>query len=548
MQRSTLPLGQLIPHLLRSCVFFHQLKQIHGLLLTSSLSLSPTLSSLLLRRATELGSMPYAERLFSSPLHPPHVLLHNAMIRGYAHHGPYENALHLFDEMPLRGLAPNSFTYPYLISACARLGSSGFGKKLHCRVIKDGFDGVPVIGSSLLNFYLELDMSDARRVFDGLALKSVGLWNKMIAEYVNFGDIDSAREVFDGMPERDVVSWNAMLSGYVKSKYVEEAKELFQRMPKKDIVSWTAMVRALADSGDLRGARKLFDEMPERNVVSWNCMLASYTQNGKFRQALDLFLRMRLEKVAPDGYTAVSALSACAHLGDLKIGKWIHFNLINSGLRLEAIIGTSLVEMYSKCGDIDRALLTFLKMITKDVFCWNVMIKALATHGKCEDAMKLFALLKREGLVLNDYTFMGILFACSHGGLVEEGKKIFDSMEREFRVRPKIEHFGCLIDMLCRDGRVEEAKRVIKEMPYKPDIAIWGALLGGCRVSNDVESINKVIEGITQLETEEGGVYALVSNIYAGSSQWNEAESAREKMEDGKVWKSTGCSVVLEGC
>ncbi|XP_073012201.1 pentatricopeptide repeat-containing protein At1g09190-like [Typha latifolia] len=546
MRSSFLSLERLVPHLLIHCSF-PQLKQIHGRLLTSSLFDFPVLSSLLLRRATEFGSMEYAELLFSTIRCHPHVLLYNAMIRGYSYNGPHENAIKLFGEMTQRGLMPNSFTYPYVLDACTRLEGFGFGKKLHCRVIKKGFDLIPEIGISLLNFYVELDrLVDGRKIFDGLVVKSVGLWNKMISEYVHVGDIDSAQRLFDEMPERDLVSWNSMLSGCVRAMDVKGARDLFRRMPAKNVVSWTVMLRILADSGDLGGSRKLFDKMPERNVVSWNCMLSSYTRCGKFRQALDLFLQMQSERIIPDGFTLVSALSACAHLGEVEIAKWIHFNLVTDGLQLGAIVGTSLVEMYAKCGDIDRAFLIFIKMVRKDVFCWNVMIKAFATHGRINDAMKLFNLMKKEGLMLNDFTFMSILFACSHGGFVKEGQNIFDSMEREFNIKPKIEHYGCLIDLLCRSGHIEEAQKVMKEMPYKPDIAMWGALLGGYRIWDDIESAEKVMERIMHSETSEGGVYALVSNLYAASNQWNEAVSAREKMEEKRIWKSTGHSVVLE--
>ncbi|KAG1361290.1 pentatricopeptide repeat-containing protein [Cocos nucifera] len=553
MCRASLPIERSLPDILKHCNF-QQLKQIHGLLVTSSLSQRPTLSSLFLRRATELGRIAYAELVFYSAGVLPHVLIWNAMIRGYAYNGPHENCLHLLEEMPQRGLKPNEFTYPYVLDACTRLGDCEFGKKVHCRVIKAGVDFVPSIGGSLLNFYIEMERSrllvgsltDGRKVFDGLADKKIGLWNRMMSEYVDFGDVESARRLFDEMPERDVVSWNAMLSGYVRAMDVESAKDLFQRMPVKDVVSWTSMIRALADSGDFRAARRLFDDMPVRNVVSWNCMLSSYTHQGRFQQALDLFRQMHAGGIVPDGFTLVSALSACAHLGALEIGKWMHFNLIKDGLQSGAIVGTALVEMYAKCGDIDRAFKIFIKMVKKDVFCWNVMIKALAIHGRVEDAMKLFALMKREGLLLNGFTFMSVLFACSHGGLVEEGRQIFDSMERDFKIQPKIEHYGCLVDLLCRNARLEEAQRVIKEMPYEPDVAVWGALLGGCRTRNDLRLAEKAMERIAEFETNEGGVYALVSNMYAASSEWNEALKARQKMEQRGIWKSKGYSSILE--
>ncbi|CAD5188863.1 unnamed protein product [Musa acuminata subsp. malaccensis] len=551
---ASVPFHQQIPHLLTRCGFCH-LDQIHGLLITTSLFRSPTLSSLLLRRATDFGRMDYAEHLFFYfSAAAPHVLLYNSMIRGYAYSGPHESSLHMFEEMLQRGLKPNNFTYPYVLDSCTRLGNNGYGKKSHCQVIKTGYDTVASVASSLLSFYIEMERSrlavgalvDARRVFDGMMTKTIGLWNRMVSEYIGFGDVESAKRLFDDMPQRDVVSWNSMLSGYLRSLDKKRALDFFRRMPVTDVVSWTSMMMALSKAGDLRAARRLFDEMPERNVVSWNCMLSSYTSHGEYQQACKLFSQMQSQGVAPDGYTFVSALSACAHLGDLETGKWIHFSLIRDGLQLGAIVGTALIEMYAKCSDIDSAFKVFIKMVEKDVFCWNVMIKAFATHGRIKDSLKLFDLMIRKGLKLNGVTFLSVLFACSHGGLVEEGRQIFNSMEKDFGIQPRIQHYGCLIDLLCRNGQLEEAQALITEMPYKPDIAVWGALLGGCRTRSDLKSAEQAMEGMQELETDESGVYVLVSNMYATSSQYNEALKAREMMEQRNIWKTTGCSTVIK--
>nr|XP_018677009.1 PREDICTED: pentatricopeptide repeat-containing protein At3g29230-like isoform X2 [Musa acuminata subsp. malaccensis] len=515
---ASVPFHQQIPHLLTRCGFCH-LDQIHGLLITTSLFRSPTLSSLLLRRATDFGRMDYAEHLFFYfSAAAPHVLLYNSMIRGYAYSGPHESSLHMFEEMLQRGLKPNNFTYPYVLDSCTRLGNNGY------------------VGA----------LVDARRVFDGMMTKTIGLWNRMVSEYIGFGDVESAKRLFDDMPQRDVVSWNSMLSGYLRSLDKKRALDFFRRMPVTDVVSWTSMMMALSKAGDLRAARRLFDEMPERNVVSWNCMLSSYTSHGEYQQACKLFSQMQSQGVAPDGYTFVSALSACAHLGDLETGKWIHFSLIRDGLQLGAIVGTALIEMYAKCSDIDSAFKVFIKMVEKDVFCWNVMIKAFATHGRIKDSLKLFDLMIRKGLKLNGVTFLSVLFACSHGGLVEEGRQIFNSMEKDFGIQPRIQHYGCLIDLLCRNGQLEEAQALITEMPYKPDIAVWGALLGGCRTRSDLKSAEQAMEGMQELETDESGVYVLVSNMYATSSQYNEALKAREMMEQRNIWKTTGCSTVIK--
>ncbi|XP_020572546.1 pentatricopeptide repeat-containing protein At3g29230-like [Phalaenopsis equestris] len=496
-----------IPNLLRHCTF-EQLKQIHGFLLSSSLARHPALPSLCIRRAAELGETEHAELIFFSG-DPPHILHWNALIRGCFQSGHYKKALNLFDWMSQRGQTPNEFTYSDVFASCGALEEYGMGKKAHCRSMKDGFDLIPLVAISLFNLYAESSsLADAKKIFDGFLMKSVGLWNKMMSFYVRIGDILSARKLFDEMAVKDTVSWNTMLSGCVRVKQVERAKNLFQKMPERNVFSYTVMVGALADAGDLIGARRLFDEIPEGNVASWNCMLSAYTQSGRFKQALDLFLQMQSIVIQPDGFTFVSALSACAHLGDLKTGKWIHLHLIQNWLTFGAIVGTALMEMYAKCGDIDSAFRVFIKTSKKDVFCWNVMIKSLATHGRANAALQLFASMRNEKLQLNDFTLMGVLFACSHGGLVEDGRRIFESMERELKMKPRMEHYGCLIDLLCRAGRVEEAYEMVKQMPHKPDVLVWGALLGGCREGNETALAEKVMKRIDEVDGNGSGAYA----------------------------------------
>lgn len=483
------------------------------------------------------------------------------MLRGYSHSGPSEKCIHLFDEMPQRGLEPNRYTYPFVLKACSDLGNERDGKKVHCRILKTGFGSVFSVSCSVFDFYMKIgscskfgqlghsrirQLGDAMRVFDEMKVKPVGLWNRMVSGYVDIGEVGYARLVFDEMPERDTVSWNSLISGYAKGGDVKNAEDLFKRMPEKNVVSWTTMIGVFANSGDFKAARRVFDEMPERNAVSWNCMISQYTQREKFREALDLFVQMQLEGVVSDGFTLVSALSACAHLGALEFGKWIHFHLIKDELHLGAKVGTALIEMYAKCGEVDKAFVIFIKMDKKDAFCWNVMIKSFAINGRFKDAIDIFSMMLKKGFKPNDFTFTSALFACNHGGLVDEGDKIFNSMKRDFGIDPKIEHYGCLIDLLGRNGQLEVALLLAREMPFEPDIAVWGALLGGCRVKRDTELAQKVMEKIVELRSNESGVYVLLSNIYALAGQWPEAQRARKKMEDERIWKKAGWSSVLE--
>ncbi|KAF5191450.1 Pentatricopeptide repeat-containing protein [Thalictrum thalictroides] len=486
----------------------------------------------------------------------------NAMIRGYAFNGPHEKCIDMYVKMNERGLKPNNFTYPYVLYSFGEIGDYKAGKNAHCQIIKGGFECVPSVSDSLFNFYVRISRScddvydmgimgneklgEVRKIFDGIIYKNVEMWNRMIYEYANVGEVWSAKQLFEEMPERDVVSWNSMISGYAKVGDIENARGLFDKMPEKNVVSWTSMLGAYATSGDLNTATSFFEEMPEKNVVSWNSMLSSYIHHGKYKEALDLFVQMTEEDVEYDGFTLVSALTACAHLGALELGRWIHFYFITDWFQFGVVVGTALIEMYAKCGDVDRAFKIFIKLGRKDIFCWNVMIKSLAIHGRVDDAVKIFFMMENRGLKPNGFTFLNVLFACNHGGLVEDGRHIFFSMVREFGIKPTLNHYGCFIDLLGRNGLLEEAHLLLGEMPCEPDIAIWGALLAGCRIRNEIKLAEKVMEKIEKTKMNEPGAYALLSNIYASIGQWPEAEMTRVRMEDKKLWKKAGYSSVLD--
>lgn len=553
------PLEAKVSYFLQQCTF-KQLKQIHAFIVTTSL-LHENIQIRLkfLRRSTEFGGMEYSTLIFSQMgglCFNNEITLWNAMIRGFAYNGPFDRCISMYHEMRQRGLQSNNFTFPYVINSCTALRWFRTGEKVQCQIIKAGFESAFPVANSLFNLYLKMveafqlgvpendRMNDVRKIFSDMCNKPVELWNRLITGYTVIGDIKRARQLFDNMPERDIVSWNSVISGYARVGDVANARDLFDLMPEKNVVSWTSMIGAYADCGDLERARIFFEEMPERNVVSWNSMISSYTRYGKFEEALDLFSRMKFEGVDSDGYTYVSALSACSHLGALEFGSWVH-SLIEDWLNLAVTVGTALVEMYAKCGDVNRAFTVFIKIQNKDVFSYNVMIRSLAIHGRTQDAIKIFYLMQEKGLEPNDFTFTSALFACSHGGLVDEGREIFSSIKKKFGASPKLEHYGSMIDLLSRNDKVEEALVMVKEMPLEPDIAIWGALLGGCKVRGDLKLAELVIETAHGVNVNESGVFVLLSNIHASMGQWKEAIDARDKMEQKNIWKRTGCSNVL---
>ncbi|CAO2206307.1 unnamed protein product [Urochloa humidicola] len=311
-----------------------------------------------------------------------------------------------------------------------------------------------------------------------------------------------------------------------------------------DAASFNTLITAYARAGRVADARKLFDEMPARSAVSWSAMVNGYVQAGDGREALEMFARMQAEGVCPDDTVLVGVLAACAQHGALEQGKWVHGYLKANGTRITVFLGTALVDMYAKCGEVQLAMDVFETMKDKNVLAWTTMIKGLAIHGRGSEALTLFSQMESSGVRPDDIAFIGALCACTHAGFVNKGRELFDSMVRKYGIRPKIEHYGCMVDLLARNGLLGEAKEMIQKMPMNPDALIWGALMAGCRFHKNVELAEYVVKHWILLEPEKSGAYVLLANTYAASGRHDSAREIRHLMREKGVDKKPGCSTV----
>jgi pentatricopeptide repeat protein len=302
------------------------------------------------------------------------------------------------------------------------------------------------------------------------------------------------------------------------------------------------MVAGYAQNGKLEVARDLFDIMPERNLGSWNSMIAGYAQNGHWEESLELFFEMQKANVKADPATFASILSACASLEALEQGKCVHGYTIESGFVSDVSVGNALTTMYAKCGCIEDAKSVFDNISKKNSVSCNAMIAAYAQHGYGNEALQLFEQMKQTGMKPNHITFVGILSACSHAGLVEEGCYYFDSMSRDYCIAPGADHYACMVDLLGRAGRLDEADKLINEMPFDPDAAVLWALLGACRIHKNVKLGERVAERLFELEPLNSSTYVLLSNIYAVEGRWDDVGKVRKIMKAKGVIKKAGCS------
>ncbi|XP_058070547.1 pentatricopeptide repeat-containing protein At2g29760, chloroplastic-like [Magnolia sinica] len=378
-----------------------------------------------------------------------------------------------------------------------------------------------------------------------MGMKNLVSWNAMIDGYIKIGEIESACRIFEEMPERDVASGNSMIDGYAKSGEIELARSFFNRMEERDVVSWNSMIDGYAKCGRVDEAKDLFDSMGCRDLVSWNSLITGLARNGRSKEALDVFDAMLMERnVRADETTMVGVLSAVSDLGLLKKGRWLSNLISKNKFELGGPLGTALINMYSNCGSIYSAIHVFRSIKHKTVEHWTATIMGLAVHGLGHEALDLFVEMQRLEMRPNDITFIGVLTACSHAGLVKDGLIYFELMKKKYKMTPKVQHFGCLVDLLSRAGHLDAAKDVIDKMPIDPNEVIWLTLLSGGRSHGNVTVAEIAARQLIEMGSTADGLFILLSNTYASAGKWEEVAKVREMMKRDGIRKVPGRSWV----
>ncbi|TKW18447.1 hypothetical protein SEVIR_5G431300v4 [Setaria viridis] len=546
-------LPTLLSHL-RACRSASHALQCHALLLTSGhLAAAPTRLSNLLLRALASVSAPaahaHADAVFA---HLPEVATRdpfpwNTIVRLHAPARP-RAALLYFARMRRCAVQPDAYTFPAVLKACGCAPGCRIGLLVHAEAVGRGLGADLFTVNALISFYCRVrDCRSGRKVFDEASGVSRDLvsWNSMVAGYVGCGEMELAQELFDEMPERDAFSWATMIDGCGKQAGgVDRARELFDQMPNRDLVCWNSMIDGYAKHGRIDEARSLFEEMPERNVISWSVLIDGYVRCGEAKEALEYFQSMLRCGVRPDRVAAVGAVTACAQLGALEQGRWLHSYLEKKKVLFDVVVQTALIDMYMKCGRLDLAKLIFESMAERSVVTWNVMIVGLGTHGYGLDAVTLFHRMEAERAPMDDLSVLAVLTACTHAGLVSEGLGIFHRMKKDFRIDPKVEHYGALVDLLGRAGRLDQARHAIETMPMEPTPELWGSLLAACRSHRCIELAELSVERLANLGADDSGVYVLLSNIYADEGMWADVLRIRKLMSDEGMKKDIGRSVI----
>ncbi|CAJ1907165.1 unnamed protein product [Sphenostylis stenocarpa] len=571
---------------MESCSSMNQLRQIQArMTLTGLITHTFPLSRLLAFCAlSEAGDLRYARRLFSR-IPQPNTFMWNTIIRGYNKGRNPATAFSFFILMLRHRVPFDPRTFVFALKACENFSTAPQGESVHSLARKTGFDSELLVRNGLVHFYAARGwLNHARGVFDEMSVKDVVTWTTMIDGYAACNCSDVAMELFGLMLEGDVepnevtliavlsacsqkgdlgmgkmiheimeknnARWglslhNALLDMYVKCGSLVAAREVFDGMESRDVFSWTSMVNGYAKCGDLESARKFFEQTPQKNVVCWSAMIAGYSQNDKPEDSLKLFHEMLGQGFVPVEHTLVSVLSASGQLSCLSAGHWIHHYFVD-GIRipLTVTLANAIIDMYAKCGSIDAAAEVFSAMSERNLVSWNSMIAGYASNGRAKQAVEVFDQMKCLGFKPDDITFVSLLTACSHGGLVSQGQEYFDSMERNYEIKPKKEHYACVVDLLGRNGLVEEAYKLITNMPIQPCEAAWGALLSACRKYGNVELANLSASNLLSSDPEDSGVYVLLANICAKERKWGDVRRVRSLMRDKGVKKIPGRSLV----
>nr|XP_004296321.2 PREDICTED: pentatricopeptide repeat-containing protein At4g21065-like [Fragaria vesca subsp. vesca] len=473
-------------HLLHTFTTPFELKQLHAHLIKTNSPLSSLPLTRIAFACSLTPSFSYAHKLFQL-LENPETTPWNSCLKAFAEGENPVNAILLFHQLHCFNVVPDSFTLSFVLKACTRLSDFRTGRVLHCYVEKLGFRS------------------------------NLFLMNMILNLYALCGEVRDARKMFDKMPQRDVVTWNTMMTVLVKRGDVEEAYDLFLRMP-------------------------------ERNVRSWTLMISGFVQRGKPKEAVRVFLEMEEAGVRANEVTVVAVLAACADLGDLDLGRRVHEYSSRSGFGRNVWICNTLIEMYVKCGCLEDARRVFDAMKDRTVVSWSAMISGLAMHGQAEEALRLFSNMVEIGMDPNHVTFVGLLHACSHMGFVDKGREFFERMTADYGIVPRIEHYGCMVDLLSRAGLLQEAYEFIMNMPIKPNGVVWGALLGGCKVHRNIELAEVATKHLAELDPLNDGYYIVLSNIYAEAQRWEEVASVRKLMRDRGVKKTPGwSSITVDG-
>ncbi|XP_075675172.1 pentatricopeptide repeat-containing protein At5g39680 [Castanea sativa] len=480
------------------------------------------------------------------------VVSWTALMSGYLHNGLAFEVLSLYKKMvSLDGLCPNEYVFAVVISSCSDSGRVEEGKQCHGYVLKSGLVLHQYVKNALICMYSRSsDVDGAMRVLNTVPGYDVFSYNSVINKLIELEYLREALEVLDRMMVEcvvwDNVTYVAIFGLCARLKDLKLGFQVHGQMLKSDLecdvfVS-SAMVDMYGKCGKILYAKKVFDCLQNRNVVSWTSIMAAYLQNGYFEEALNLFPKMEIEDIMPNEYTYAVLLKSSAGLSALGLGDLLHARAEKSGFKEHVIVGNALVIMYSKTGNIKEANKIFSDMIFRETITWNAMICGYSHHGLGKEALTVFQDMLVAGVCPNYVTFVGVLSACAHSCLVQEGFYYLNQLMKQMGIEPGLEHYTCFVGLLSRAGLLDEAENFMISTPVKWDVIAWRTLLNACHVHRNYGIGKRIAETVLQMDPHDEGTYILISNMYAKARRWDGVVKIRKLMRERNVKKEPGVS------
>lgn len=529
------------------------ISKVHAVLITSGIFGNGISAAQLIASYARTGDIDLAHKLFDN-LPKRGIDSWNALLIGLSRGNHPLEVINLYKRMCSERVKPDSSTFTVAIKACTTALDLNSGEEIWKTAMLYGYGDDIFVCSSVLNLYAKCGkMNEATNVFDKMSRRDVVSWSTMITGFVKCGRIVEAMDVYRRMHEEgfegDGVVMLALIQACANFEDLKMASSLHGYIVRRscfpmDVVVQTSLIDMYAKNGKLEIASSIFRTMSYINVVSWSSLISGYARNGYAENALELLTEMANRGYEPDLVALVSGLLACSQAGFSSLGREIHGYIVRR-VELNQVLGTSLVDMYAKCGLLTRARSLFERMMgCGDVILWNTIIASYGIHGEGEKALDVFHRMIESQIRPDHATFASLLSALSHSGLVDQGQYWFNAMIKDYKIQPMEKHYVSLIDLLARGGRVEEAEGVIQAMEIEPGIAVWVALLSGCVNHKKFLIGEMAAKKVLELNPESPGVYALVSNFFATAKKWDEVAMIRKAMKTVGTTKVPGYSVV----
>ncbi|XWS36880.1 hypothetical protein CRYUN_Cryun20dG0123100 [Craigia yunnanensis] len=524
--------------------------QLHGHALKTNFASDLIVGTAILDMYAKCGSMVESQKIFNLfPIR--NLQSFNAIIIGHARSDQGFQALHLFQLLLKSDLVFDEISLSGAFSACAAMKGYLEGVQLHALAVKSTFESNICVANAILDMYGKSGaLAEACRIFYEMERRDAISWNAIIAAHEQNGNEEETLSHFVSMLqsrlEPDEFTYGSVLKACAGQQALNYGMEIHNRIIKSGMGLHSFVGSALVDMyckcAMMEEAEKIHERIEQQIMVCWNAIISGFSLQKESEEAQTFFSQMLEMGLKPDQFTYATVLDTCANLATVGLGKQIHAQIIKLELQSDVYICSTLVDMYSKCGNMYDSKLIFEKATNRDFVTWNAMICGCAQHGLGEEALKIFEDMIIENVIPNHATFVSVLRACAHIGLVEKGLHYFALMSSDYDLAPQLEHYSCMVDIMGRAGQVSEALKLINDMPFEPDDVIWRTLLSICKIRGNVEVGEKVANSLLQLDPQDSSAYILLSNIYADARMWDKVSDMRKIMRYTKLKKEPGCS------